>query len=118
MPIQSTNILSRGRNRRNIPASARKSPAAIIASDPVISTTKITLTLSLPAMLSGIPQFLTAGVNGALPVSAQLTAPNTLELTYAATQAASTTLTIPENDPALRTYLGGFVAAQVFDLVP
>jgi hypothetical protein len=44
--------------------------------------------------------------------------PTQVALTYALTQDASTLLTVPAGDPALRTYTGGFVDPTSFDPVP
>lgn len=118
MPIQSSNVRSRGRNRRNIPQESR--PTSTDATATLASTILaiVTLNLSVPCTLNGIPQYPTLGVNAGLPVSAVMITPTQVALTYAATQAASTHLKVPPGEPALRTYSGGYVNAATIDPSP
>lgn len=118
MAIQSTNVKSRARNRRNIPANSRIAPGGVNAAFVSVATVKIVLALDVPVSLVGIPQFATTGANGSLPIAAAMTSAQTLELTYALTQAASTEITIPAGDSALRSYAGGLVNAQAVTIVP
>ena len=118
MAKQSSNVISRGRNRRNLDPSMRSISTNATASLGGVETTVITVNLSVPCSLNGVPQYLTVGANGALPVSAVMSSPSQVALTYAATQAASTLLTVPANDPALRTQTGGYVNPTSFDPNP
>lgn len=118
MAIQQSNILTRGRNRRNLGSGQIPVPTGIIATGLSVSTVTVTISLSVPASLRGVPQYLTTGVNGALPVSATLSSPQVLVLTYAADQTASTLITVPANDPAVRSYDGGYVQPTSFDPSP
>jgi hypothetical protein len=118
MPKQSTNILSRGRNRRNLDRSNHPAGANAVATLNESSMESISLNLSVPCSLTGIPQYLTTGVNGGLPISATMNSPTLITLVYAATQAASSNLNIPVNDPALRTYSGGYVDPADIDPNP
>lgn len=61
------------------------------------------------------PMFLT-DVAGAEPVSAVLTTPTTLTLTYSEPIDTATRVTIPYRDPSVRTQVGGFVADSTFPL--
>lgn len=81
-----------------------------------VSVEVITLALSVPVSLSGVPQYPTTGVNGGLPVSAELLSPLSLALTYGDDQSASTDLTIPPVDPAVRSYSGGHVVPVTLPL--
>lgn len=78
---------------------------------------RVTVLLSIPSTLAGVPQWATTGANGALPISARLVTPTTLELTYPLIQAAGALLTVPSIDSSVRGYTGGYVVAVVLTLV-
>ena|SRR5687768_10331393 len=73
----------------------------------------LTVTFDQPVVLKGLPQY-TVDVAGANPLSAVLTAPTTLALTYSAAIAAATEVTIPFEDKSIRSAVGGFVADSSF----
>lgn len=102
------------RNRRNIDSGIPGNPNDAAVTAVGIATVTVTLTLNAPCSLSGVPQVLSVGANGSLPVSASMTDPSHVALVYALTQAASTDFIVPNQDPALRTYTGGYVAAGTF----
>ena len=56
----------------------------------------------------------TTDVAGADPVSAVLTSPNVVAITFDASVAAATVLTIPYEEPAVRNSSGGFVSTSTF----
>ena len=77
------------------------------------------LTLTFPGIIilqrGSVPQ-ITTDVAGAEPISAVQTAPNTVAITFDATIAAATSLTIPPRDGAIRNASGGFVTSTYFPL--
>jgi hypothetical protein len=75
----------------------------------------LTVVFDQPVVLKGTPQY-SVDVAGADPVSASMTFPNTLALTYDAAIAAATEITIPFEDPAIRSAVGGFVADSTFKI--
>jgi hypothetical protein len=77
------------------------------------STTVLTITFDQPVRLKGVPQY-TTDLAGPTPVSAAMTSPTTLELTFSATLATATEVRIPFEDPAIRNAVGGFVADSTF----
>src|SRR5262245_42848863 len=85
----------------------------------VVSATKagsvLTMTFNQAVMLrrGAVPQY-TTNVAGADPLSAVLTNPTTLALTFDAAITTATTVTIPPEDPAIRSQNGGFVADTTF----
>ena len=95
------------RNRRAISLSKQKAvrsgPLTISAA--VFDTPDIILTLAEPCVLNGIPQFLTD--TGKLPTAAVRDTPTQVTLTYA-TPGSVTYFTVPDHDPALRSFSGGF----------
>lgn len=58
--------------------------------------------------LKGVPQY-TTNIVGITPLSAVLSAPDTLELTFSADVSAATTLNVPPEEPAIRNASGGYV---------
>ena len=83
----------------------------------IVSVTKnvavMTITFNQPVCLKGVPQY-TTNLVGVTPVSAVLTSPTTMNLTFSATVATATTLNVPSEDPAVRNSSGGFVTPSTF----
>lgn len=109
------------RNRRKFDPSLLKQPSDTLITSLVISTVTVSVTVDQQFSLTNddngdplIPQVLSVGVNGALPTAVAVTGPNTFDLTYAATQAASTDFIVPARDPAIRTYTGGWLSSGTF----
>lgn len=73
----------------------------------------ITITFNQAVALNGVPQY-TTDVVGADPLSAVLTSPNVLALTFDAAVAAATEVLIPYEEPAIRNSSGGFVCDSTF----
>ena len=73
----------------------------------------MTIVFNQPVSLKGIPQY-TTNLAGVTPISAALTGPATLSLTFSASIATATTLNIPAEDPAIRNSSGGFVTPFTF----
>jgi hypothetical protein len=106
---QPRNRASRRKNGLN-----RPQPVAPIT---IVSVTKaaavMTIVFNQPVSLKGVPQY-TTNLPGVTAISAALTSPTTLALTFSATVATATTLNIPSEDPAIRNASGGFVASTTF----
>jgi hypothetical protein len=98
---------NRGRVRQSQPTPVR-----------IVSATKnvavLTLTFDQPVVLKGVPQY-TTSVAGATPVSATSPSIDTVAITFSATIAAATSVTIPSPvEPAIRSKDGGYVANSTF----
>jgi hypothetical protein len=99
------------RNRRGRSKSATPLRLPLVPSVVDFTTPNIDLTFPVPVVLSGVPQFLTNTTK--LPVSAVRTSPNIVRLAYD-TPGSVTSITVPANDPALRSSTGGYVSAGTF----
>lgn len=99
------------RNRRGRSKNVNPLRLTLRASVIEFATPDIDLTFPVPVVLSGIPQWLTN--TSKLPISATKTGPNTVNLVYD-TPGQVTSVTVPENDPALRSASGGYAAAGTF----
>jgi hypothetical protein len=73
----------------------------------------VTIVFNQSVMLDGIPAY-TTNLVGPTVISAALTTPNTLVLTFSATVATATTLNVPYEEPAVRNPSGGFVSQATF----
>jgi len=114
-----------GKNNKRRPRSAyrTKNPAAnrpqptipISITDVNAAGSVLTIDFNQSVALSGVPQY-TTDVAGASPLSAELTSPTQLELTFSASVAAATEVNIPYEDPAIRNANGGFVFPSTFRL--
>ena len=86
-------------------------PVMIVSAN--ASTTVLTVTFDQPVVLKGVPKF-SVDVASTNPVSAVLTSPTTVAVTFNASIAAATTMTIPSQDGAIRNRAGGYVPAGTF----
>ena len=86
-------------------------PVRIVSA--AVATTVLTVTFDQPVILKGIPAY-SVDVVGPTRVSAAMTSATTLALTFSATIATATTITIPFEDPGIRSAVGGFVADSTF----
>lgn len=77
------------------------------------ATTNLTVVFNQPVSLSGVPAY-TTSVSGPTPISAILTSPTTLQLTFSASVATATTFTIPFEDAAIRNVSGGYANPGTF----
>ena len=77
------------------------------------ATTVVTVTFDQPIALTGVPAY-TTDVVGATALSAVLTSPNVLAITFSASVAAATAQNIPYEEPAVRNSSGGFVSTSTF----
>ena len=80
-----------------------------------VSTTTVTVVFDQPVSCSGTPQY-SVNVHGPTLLSAALVNPTTLELTFSASVAAATLLSIPFEEPCVRNASGGFVATNTFTI--
>jgi hypothetical protein len=107
------------RTPRNRPNRRQNGPNRPRPSTPIgiVSVTKnvavMTIVFNQPVSLKGVPQY-TTNLVGVTAISAALTAPTTLALTFSATVATATTLNIPSEEPAIRNSSGGFVSPTTF----
>ena len=113
-------ISNRTRSRRSV----RRCVAAAGVARPVTpiqitsvgaSASQVTITFDQPVSCSGVPQY-TVDVSNTHPVSASLVNPTTLQITYNATVATATLLTVPFEEPCVRNASGGFVATSTFTI--
>jgi len=118
MPFNMPGTIRRPRTRQSkrTAGANRPQPTSPIA---ITAATKsgsvLTVTFNQPVGLKGVPQY-SVGVAGADPLSAALTSPNVLALTFDAAITSATTVTIPYEEPAVRNSSGGFVATSTFPL--
>lgn len=91
-----------------------KTPVRIVSA--IKAAAVLTVTFDQPVILKGVPQY-TTDAPGADPLSAVMTSPSVMVLTFDATIAAATEFNIPFEDPAVRSAAGGFVANSTFPLV-
>jgi hypothetical protein len=73
----------------------------------------MTIVFDQPVALKGVPKY-TTDLPGVTAISAVLTGPATLALTFSATVATATTLNIPSEEPAVRNSSGGYVSPSTF----
>jgi len=82
-----------------------------------ITETVLTLRLSEAVTLNrGVVPQITTDVDSAEPVSAELTAPNVVAITFSRDISSATVLNIPFRDPAIRNSSGGYVISNTFPL--
>ena len=73
----------------------------------------LTVTFDQVVSLCGTPAY-TTDVVGALPISAELADPMTIEITFSAAIAAATEVRIPYEEACVRNASGGFVSTSTF----
>lgn len=77
----------------------------------------LTLTFDRQVALGrGVVPQITTDVDSAEPVSAELTAPNVVAITFSRDISSATVLNIPFRDPAIRNSSGGYVISNTFPL--
>lgn len=72
-----------------------------------VLTTVLSLTFDQVISLDGTPEFLTDIAE--TPVSAVLTSPNSVDITFSGDLTGAAVVIVPRNDPAIRTNTGGWV---------
>jgi hypothetical protein len=88
-------------------------PVRVISASAAL--TVLSVTFDQAVILKGVPKY-TTDIAGAEPVSASMTNPTTLALTFDAAITGATEFSIPVNDPAIRNALGGYVADTLVTL--
>ena len=97
---------SRGRAKQRQETPVRIANATAVGS-------VLTVTFDQPVTLKGIPAY-AVDVPTVTRVSAEMSSPTTLEITFSGSVAAATEITIPVNDPGIRSTVGGYVADTTF----
>ena len=101
-------------SRRRNPAATVPQPTAPIAVTAASALGSVlTVTFDQPVALNGTPAY-TTDVAGAEAVSAALTSPTTVAITFDASVASATEISIPYEEPAVRNASGGFVSTSTF----
>ena len=77
------------------------------------SVAVVTIVFNQAVTLDGVPAY-TTNLAGVTAISAALTAPDTIQVTFSATIAAATSLNIPFRDPAIRNSSGGYLTSNTF----
>jgi hypothetical protein len=103
-------------NTRSRRLSGEKRPMQRPIGIGIVSATKagsvLTIVFNQAVSLKGVPQYTT---NLAVtPVSAALTSPTTLAVTFSGAVTTATTLNVPVADPAIRNTSGGYANAGSF----
>ena len=114
--MAATNLWKRPRakSNRNRRALARNQPRPtvdLVAASITFSTPNITVTLNQRFVLKDLPQWLTN--TGKLPTVATKMSPTVVRLTYD-TPGSVTSVTVPVEDPGLRSFTGGYATAGTF----
>ena len=104
---------SKTKRRRGLNVTRPQPTAAIKVTAATAVGSVLTLTFDQVVSLSGVPTY-TTDVAGADAVSAVLTSPTTVAITFDAAIAAATEVTIPYEEPAVRNGSGGFVSTSTF----
>jgi|SRR5688572_2833947 hypothetical protein len=105
---------SRSTNKRagvNVTKPQPTRPILVTAASAVGSV--LTVTFDQSVILDGTPAY-TTDIVGATPVSAELTNPTTIEITFSAAVAAATEVRIPYEEACVRNASGGFVSTSTF----
>ena len=102
---------SRFSSRKN-PSANRPQPTTPIFISTISATgTVLTVVFNQPISLNGVPQY-AVDVAGVTPVSAAMTSPTTITITYSGAITAATGITIPYEEPAVRNSSGGYVGTH------
>lgn len=114
MPTAKSNRSTRfTRNARRLRGASPQGNARIIGA--VVATPDLTVTFDRPVQLTGVPNF-DVDVAGADPIGASQSGPAEVTITYDVAIGAATAVTVPPNDPAIRTSVGGFAASTTFPI--
>jgi hypothetical protein len=89
----------------------RSTPIAVTGASAAAAV--LTVTYDQPIALSGTPAY-TTDVAGATALSAVMSGPTTVAITFSAAIAAATEVRIPYEEPAVRNGSGGFVSTSTF----
>ena len=114
MPSAITRTNRNGRSRR-LSGQQRplQRPIAIGLVDVTAAASVLTITFDQAVTLKGVPKY-TTNLVGPTALSAVMTNPTTLALTFSAAVATATEVRIPFEEPAIRNPSGGFVSPRTF----
>ena len=98
-------------SRRKNPVSRPQPTAPIRIESVAFAGLVATVVFDQAVALNGVPQYAT-DLAGVTPVSAALTSPTTVAITYSATVATAGRLDVPYEEPAVRNSSGGFVSTS------
>ena len=114
MPSSISRVQKNTRSRR---LSGQQRPMQRAIPIGIVSATKATTVMTIvfdqAVSLKGVPKY-TTDLAGVTAVSAAMTSPTTLAVTFSATVATATELNIPFEDPAVRNASGGYANAGTF----
>ena len=103
--------------RRNLKHRRGRRVGQLISPIAVASVTKTgstaTIVFNQVVSLNGTPEY-TTNLSGVTAISAVLTSPTTVAVTFSAAITTATSLVIPFEDPAIRNASGGFANAGTF----
>ena len=102
-------------NRRTAAVTNPQPTTPIVITSASAAVAVVTITFNQPVSLSGLPAY-TTDLAGIEPLSAVLSSPTTLALTFSADVSTATALNIPYEEPSVRNVSGGFVATSTFPL--
>jgi hypothetical protein len=101
----------KNRNHRTRKVNDLSSPIVVVSATKATNT--IAIVFNQVVSLNGTPVY-TTNLAGVTAISAVLTNPTTVTVTFSASVATATTLTVPFMDPFVRNMNGGYVNAGSF----
>jgi hypothetical protein len=104
---------SKSTRRRSLGATRPQPTTPIKVTAATALASVLTMTFDQPVSLNGTPAY-TTDVVGATALSAVMTSPTTVAITFSAAIAAATEVRIPYEEPAIRNGSGGFVSTSTF----
>jgi hypothetical protein len=107
------NAPTRPSTKKNPPRNMPEVDTPVLITGVAKATNVMTLTFNVPVRLDGTPAF-TTNLAGVTAVSAVLTAPNAVAITFSAAITTATALFIGYRDPAIRGASGGYVSSTQF----
>lgn len=99
-----------GRGRTRLPKNFQPTVAAITWTA-AINAGNARITTNLPVSIQSLPHITVQGVN---PLTITQVSSTSFDLHYTAAVVSTNVLTVPANDPGVRSSVGGFLAAGSF----
>jgi hypothetical protein len=106
-------LLRKEQSARTVVRPKIETPIRIESASAALSL--LTVVFDQPVVLKGTPAY-TTDVAGAAPLSATLSNPSTVVITFDNDLTTATSMTVPFEDPAIRNAVGGFVADSTFPI--
>jgi hypothetical protein len=114
MPSALTKMNRTSKSRTRLGGRGRPRPVTPIkVTACTAASSLVTVTFDQAVILNGTPDY-AVDVVGVEPVSAALTSPNVVAITFSGSVAAATALNIPPDEPSVRNGSGGFVSTSTF----